>query len=208
MLPTSSMSVVRKQRWHVGEAAAPAAPRGQEIGLERLHPRRRQQDRGIVAEGNQRGRGDDHVPSLLEEGEVGLADLGGLHQRESKDEARSLRRPAAMVPWPTTAHRRAARRWPGAAPRSRLAELESERGVVASRGLLRSTTGERARAIAQPHRVDTRPTRGSRIGVANGAPCRARCSLRGRRRCSRRRRWRAHRAAQPPRPRSRGAGRP
>ena len=91
---------------HVGEAACRRLFAAEEVGLEGLHPRRRQQHRGIVSRGHQRGRGHDLVPALREEGEVGLADVAGLHRWEPRVCRR--RRPrgqeaAAIVPWPTIA---------------------------------------------------------------------------------------------------------
>ncbi len=50
-----------------------------EIRLERLHAGRGQQYRGVVDRWNQRRGGQPPVPSLLEEGEELLADLGGRH---------------------------------------------------------------------------------------------------------------------------------
>ena len=63
----------------VGEARRRRLLATEEVGLEGLHAGGRQQHRGIVDRRHQRGGGDDPVPPLLEEGEVGLADLGGLH---------------------------------------------------------------------------------------------------------------------------------
>ena len=70
---------------HVGEPRRRRLLPAEEVGLEGLHPGRGQQHRGVVHRGHQRGRGHDPVPALLEEGEVGLADLLGLHAAESKD---------------------------------------------------------------------------------------------------------------------------
>ncbi len=87
----------------------------QEVRLERLHPRGRQQHRRVVHRRHEGRRGHDLVPALGEEVEVDLADLFGVH-------ATSLGTPGvigsyAMVPCPTTrspSSRQAT--WPGAAP--------------------------------------------------------------------------------------------
>ena len=83
MLPTSSMSGVRKQRWQVADARRRRLLAAQEVGLERLHPRDCEQGRGVVAGRDQRGRGHAQVPALLEEGEICLADLVGSHAHAS-----------------------------------------------------------------------------------------------------------------------------
>ena len=59
---------------HVGEARA-AAPRAEEVGLEGLHAGGGEQHRGVEHRGHERRRGDDLVPPLGEEREVGVADL-------------------------------------------------------------------------------------------------------------------------------------
>ncbi len=69
---------------HVGEARRRRLLAAEEVGLEGLHAGGGQQHRRVVRRGHQRGRGHDLVPALLEEGEVGLADLVGLHAREPK----------------------------------------------------------------------------------------------------------------------------
>ena len=56
----------------------------QEVRLERVHPRADEQRRRVVARGHERRRGQAPVVALLEEGEEALADLGGLHARESR----------------------------------------------------------------------------------------------------------------------------
>ena len=76
---------------HVGEARRRRLFATQEVGLEGLHPGRGQQHRGVVDRGNERGRGDDPVPALLEEREVGVADLLGPHVRKPKYPGRSRR---------------------------------------------------------------------------------------------------------------------
>ena len=68
---------------HVGEARRRRLLAAEEVGLEGLHAGGGQQHRGVVGRGHQRGRGHDLVPALLEEREVGLADLGGLHRAQS-----------------------------------------------------------------------------------------------------------------------------
>ena len=67
---------------HVGDARRRRLGLAEEVGLERLHARRRQQHRGVVRGGHQRGRGDDLVAALLEEAQERLADLVGLHPLE------------------------------------------------------------------------------------------------------------------------------
>ncbi len=52
----------------------------EEVRLQRVHPRDRQERRGIVRGGHERGGGDARVPALLEEGQVALADLVGGHR--------------------------------------------------------------------------------------------------------------------------------
>ncbi len=84
---------------HVGEARRRRLFAAEEVGLEGLHAGRGQQHRGVVGRGHQRGRGHDLVPALLEEREVGLADLGGFHRSQSLRSQAA----AAIVPWPTIA---------------------------------------------------------------------------------------------------------
>ena len=73
----------------VGEPRRRRPLAAEEVGLERLHAGRRQQHRGVVDRGHERGRGDDLVAALGEEIEVGVAYLGGLHRpRSLSDEAR------------------------------------------------------------------------------------------------------------------------
>ena len=65
----------------VGEARRRRLLAAQEVGLERLHPGGRQQHRGVVDRGDERGRRHDLVTPLGEEREVGVAYLLGLHRR-------------------------------------------------------------------------------------------------------------------------------
>ncbi len=51
----------------------------EEVGLERLHPGRGEQHGGIVDRWHERPRRHASMVALLEEGEEGLPDLGGLH---------------------------------------------------------------------------------------------------------------------------------
>ena len=55
-----------------------------EIGLERMHPRRREQHRRVVAGRDQRGRRQPLVIARGEEGQEALADLVGGHASESR----------------------------------------------------------------------------------------------------------------------------
>ncbi len=68
----------------VGQARARRLLAAEEVGLERLHPGGRQQHRGVVDRGHERGRRHDAVAPLLEEREVGVADLLRLHSLEPK----------------------------------------------------------------------------------------------------------------------------
>ncbi len=54
-----------------------------EVGLEGLHARRRQQHRRVVGGGDQRRRRLAQMAALLEERQVALADLGGVHGGQS-----------------------------------------------------------------------------------------------------------------------------
>ncbi len=113
---------------HVGEARRRRLFAAEEVGLEGLHPGRGEQHRGVVDGGNQRRGGDDLVPPPLEEREVGVADLLGLHVREPKYSAdgksaglralgRNAQAGALIVPCPTIvspSNRTAV--WPGEAP--------------------------------------------------------------------------------------------
>ncbi len=105
---------------HVGEPRRRRSLAAEEVGLEGLHAGRRQQHRGVVDGGHERGRGDDLVPALGEELEVGVAYLGGLHRpRSLSDEGwlrakrrscrgrRSPRRSAGRRPGPGRRRRRA-----------------------------------------------------------------------------------------------------
>ena len=75
----------------------------QEVGLERLHPRGREQDGGVEAGGHERPAGQAQVVALLEEAQEQLANLVGGH--------------AAIVAHPSTASpRRKTAVCPGAAP--------------------------------------------------------------------------------------------
>ncbi len=60
----------------------------QEVGLEGLHSRGREQHRGVVDGGNQRSRGHDPVAPLLEEGQIGVADLLSFHRQRSLSDKR------------------------------------------------------------------------------------------------------------------------
>src|SRR6185312_7980848 len=112
----------------VGEARRRRLLAAEEVGLEGLHPGRRQQHRGVVRGGHERSRGDHFVAALLEELEVGAADLLGLHVREPKYFAdgtgwayrrsrRSGQAGAAIVPWPTIVSPSSSTAvWPGEAP--------------------------------------------------------------------------------------------
>src|SRR5262249_52476447 len=57
----------------------------QEEGLERLHSRRRQQDGWIVDRGHERCRRHDQMLALLEEREVGAADVLDPHAPKSRN---------------------------------------------------------------------------------------------------------------------------
>ena len=54
-----------------------------EVGLERLHARRGEQHRGVVAARDERRRGHAQMAVLLEERQEPLPDLGSLHRRWS-----------------------------------------------------------------------------------------------------------------------------
>src|SRR5215207_6623414 len=87
----------------VGDPAGRRLLLPEEIGLEGLHAGRRQEDRRVVDRGHQGGRGGDSVPSLLEERQVGLADLVDLHAAKSRWRLRiadrhESERPAGKVP--------------------------------------------------------------------------------------------------------------
>ncbi len=64
--------------------AARQAPRrrsllAEEVGLQGVHPRHREQRRGVVRGGHERCRGNALVPALLEEAQIALADLIRCH---------------------------------------------------------------------------------------------------------------------------------
>ena len=83
----------------------------QEVGLERLHARGREQDRGVVARGHERPAGQAQVAALLEEAQEQLADLVGGH--------------AAIVAHPSTASpRRKTAVCPGAGPSTGSVQLD------------------------------------------------------------------------------------
>ena len=94
----------------------------QEVGLERLHARGREQDRGVVARGHERPAGQAQVVALLEEAQEQLADLVGGH--------------AAIVAHPSTASpRRKTAVWPGAGPSTGSASsIVSPRSVQGTAG--------------------------------------------------------------------------
>jgi hypothetical protein len=85
-----------------------------EVRLEGLHPRDREQGRSVLGGWDQRGRRHPQVSALLEEGQVGLADLVRGHAHASLG-GRSVGQ--AIVARPTTTSplsRQAV--WPGATP--------------------------------------------------------------------------------------------
>jgi hypothetical protein len=65
---------------HIGEPRRRRPLAAEEVGLEGLHPGRGQQHRGVVGRGDERRGGHDLVATLLEEGEVGVADFLGFHR--------------------------------------------------------------------------------------------------------------------------------
>ena len=104
----------------------------QEVGLQRLHARGREQDRGVVARGHERPAGQAQVVALLEEAQEELADLVGGH--------------AAIVAHPSTASpRRKTAVCPGAGPSTGSGELDR---------LAAQRAGHRRRAVAQLDGVD------------------------------------------------------
>ena len=94
----------------------------QEVGLERLHARGREQDRGVEARGHERPAGQAQVVALLEEAQEELADLVGGH--------------AAIVAHPSTASpRRKTAVCPGAGPSTGSASsIVSPRSVQGTAG--------------------------------------------------------------------------
>ena len=103
----------------------------QEVGLERLHARGREQDRGVEARRHERPAGQAQVAARLEEAQEHLADLVGGH--------------AAIVAHPSTASpRRKTAVWPGAGPST---------GWCSSIVSPRSVHGDRRRAVAQLDRL-------------------------------------------------------
>ena len=141
MLPTFSMSVVRKHFWQLvrrGCAAAVSMP--EEVGLERVHARGGEQDRRIERRRDERGRRQAPVAARLEERQEGLADLVGSH--------------TTIVAHPTTTSPRSRHAtWPGAAPCDGLAEARgspsaSAAGAPPARGSAASRRRPRPRRCA------------------------------------------------------------
>ena len=79
MLPTSSMSVVRKHFWTDVSRRDGGCVLAQEVGLERLHAGRRQEHRRVERGGDERRGRHDGVPALGEVVGEALADLVGRH---------------------------------------------------------------------------------------------------------------------------------
>ncbi len=126
--------------------AARAAFLAAEVGLERLHPGDREQGRGVVGRRHERRRGHAQVAALLEERQIGLADLVRSSSRASQSRRAIVARPTTRSP----ASRHAV--WPGADPVRRLGQLDLERLVLARLhgGQL---AGDGARVVAQEHPV-------------------------------------------------------
>ena len=144
-MPTFSMSTVRKLFWQVVMQRVRRLLDAQEVGLERLHARGREQDRGVVARGHERPAGQAQVAALLEEAQEQLADLVGGH--------------AAIVAHPSTASpRRKTAVWPGAGPST---------GSCSSIVSPRSVHGTGRRAVAQLDGVAPRDGRRVQARVAD-----------------------------------------
>ena len=141
VLPTFSMSVVRKHFWQLVRQRRGRRLEAQEVALERVHPGGREQHRRVERGGDERRRRQAPVAALLEEREEGLADLvrGRAH--------------GAIVAQPTTTSPRSRTAvWPGAAPQTGSRERQHaavERGAApASRGSAASPRRPRRRAGA------------------------------------------------------------
>src|SRR5690242_14520101 len=79
---------------HVRQARRGRALEAEEVRLERLHPGRGEQYRGVMDGRDERGGRNDPVPALLEEVQVDLSDFGGLHRkREPKRTRKALTEP-------------------------------------------------------------------------------------------------------------------